>query len=137
MISDDRRPRPQMIEISEEVGSVEGYAIVSAAEQVENWLLGLTVEADGLIADIRSEHENVAILKNINVDDEHRGHGHGNDLMESFLAAAQDNGADTVLLLCDLNEEQSPGFDLKRWYEGWGFEAVLDTPSGPVMKLEL
>lgn len=76
----------------------------------------------------------VAILKNINVEEEARGQGVGGQLMEEFMSAAADQGAFTVVLIADLGQTQGSGFDLEKWYEDYGFETVgHDGGSNPVM----
>jgi ribosomal protein S18 acetylase RimI-like enzyme len=74
------------------------------------------------------------VLKNINVEE--RGRGFGNRLMSEFLDKASEHGAETVLLVADKSEEQAEGFDLVRWYEGFGFRILKQTAVGPLMITE-
>ena len=76
----------------------------------------------------------IAILKNINVEEEARGQGVGGQLMEEFISAAADQGAFTIVLIADLGQTQGSGFDLEKWYRDYGFETVgFDGGKNPVM----
>ena len=80
----------------------------------------------------------VAIMKNAFVPEEQRGQGIGNQLVEQFINEAADAGAYSVILLADLGQTQSEGFDLVKWYEGYGFETIgKDNAGNPVMELKI
>lgn len=129
--------RPKLIEIDEEFGSAEGYVVAAAAEQVPNWLERNSIKDDELVQWIQSNFLRVGFLNNINVEEEERGQQHGNEMLEDFLAEAENAGAEAIFLICDKFENQNEGFDLQRWYEKWGFRALRDTPEGPLMMLNL
>ena len=59
-------------------------------------------------------------------------------LFEQFINEASDAGAYSVILLADLDQAQSEGFDLVKWYEGYGFETIgKDNAGNPVMELKI
>ena len=128
--------RPHMIEVSDEHYSVEGYVTDTDAEQVDNWLsYRHHINDPALVEMIQSRFKKIAFLNNINVEEEARGEGHGNFLMESFINEAVDYGAEAIFLIADMAEDQQEGFDLIKWYEGWGFEIIHQSSGGPLMML--
>lgn len=110
-------------------GSFEGYVV---SKKEENWKIYLQNEilnekvVDFLIKTIEASNiDEIAVLRNINVDDEFRGCGNGDLLMGDFLdAATSDNNAQLVLLCADLQESQQEGFKLLKWYSNYEFEKV-------------
>ena len=118
-----------------ENGSAEGYVTDSSTEPaLKNWLEKEGCNIEELKRYIQSPI--VAILKNMYVEDDARGKGEGNLLMEHILEAASSAGAGSVILLADtLDLQNESGFNLVYWYEGWGFEKVYQTSSGPIMIL--
>jgi N-acetylglutamate synthase-like GNAT family acetyltransferase len=123
----------QLIELAEHFGSASGYVVESSRVQVGNYLAEHT-EDNLRVADWLKEHcHEVALLKTITVEKTERGQGHGNELLEQFIAEAEDVGADAILLIADSGEVQAEGFDLTSWYEGFDFVQVLATTSGPLM----
>lgn len=123
----------QHINIDEPWGSCDGYCVTSDQEQVPNFLSEWTADAVGLAAVLRQACDRVAVLKNLNVPDEHRGQGNGAALLEDFLEQAIDGWNTAVLLLADSAETQQDGFSLQRFYEGYDFVVVCETGSGPLM----
>lgn len=123
----------QPIDIVMENGTAEGYAAPGHAEQVPNWLQERHAIFDENILNRLKSYAVIAFLNNINVNEESRGQGVGNDILEQFLDCAQGAQAQAVVLLADTSETQNPGFDLVKWYEGWGFKTLMETPSGPLM----
>lgn len=113
-------------------GSIEGYEVSTGDENYQNWLVSEVgrEKAKFFIDRIIARYTKVAVLKNLYVDEEHRGEGIGNDLMDTFI-----NSTDGIILLAaDKYEDQAEGFDLVRWYEGWGFHIIdKDGSSGPLM----
>ena len=73
----------------------------------------------------------VAILKNVWVDEESRGQGVGSELMSKFFDEAEE--ASSFVLIADSEQTQNQGFNLSKWYEGYGFEVVGESGAGPVM----
>lgn len=125
---------PKMIDIEEDFGSVQGYAVDSNREQLENWMTGFHVYDEVLIKDIRSRFKRIAILKNLNVNEDERNNGYGNDLFEAFKEQAIYDDADAILLIADTGEGNE--FDLVKWYERLGFRR-LTNGSDPLMLLVL
>lgn len=112
------------------IGSFEGYVVNKNEENWKNFLKKEVSEskvADFLIDRIENSNATtVAILRNINVEEEYKGNGYGNKLMSLFIESAGNNGADIFLLVADKMESQNEGFDLRNWYEGYGYEQVFD-----------
>lgn len=112
-------------------GNIEGYEISSEDENYKNFLLN---EIDTKIADKISEfirnanYNNIAIIKNINVEEDYRGQGLGRELLENFI-----DGVDIAILISDKYEIQNDGFVLEKFYEGSDFEKVCDGSGGSLM----
>lgn len=64
----------------------------------------------------------LVVLKDLWVDDEYRGEGHGSALLVDFLGFVRDRGFSHVYLIAD--EAVSNEIDLADWYAGYGFEHV-------------
>lgn len=113
-----------------EQGSAEGVLHHDAA-RVASWLQSDVPDPSPKEITRGSLDLPVAILKNVNVDEAHRGRGIGTRLLNEFLDKGDD--ARTVLLVCDLQETNN--FNLRSWYEGFGFEVVPghDQSFTPVM----
>ena len=73
----------------------------------------------------------MGVLRNLYVDEDYRDQGHGNELLEEFMIEAAESGAEAVLLIAD--DAESNSFNLIEWYEGYGFEIITKTGSGPLM----
>jgi N-acetylglutamate synthase-like GNAT family acetyltransferase len=123
----------QHIEIDEIFGTASGYVVESSREQVGHYLAEHTEQNLRVAEWVKANCHQVALLKNLNVEEDMRGMGHGNDLLEQFIAEAEDFGADAILLIADSGEIQAEGFDLTSWYEGFEFVQVLATTGGPIM----
>lgn len=65
----------------------------------------------------------LAVLKNLWVDEEDRGKGIGNDLLDEFLNTHCGDNI-PVFLVCDTFQDQEKGFDLEEWYKKWEFETL-------------
>jgi GNAT superfamily N-acetyltransferase len=68
----------------------------------------------------------IAILKNMFVEEEQRGKGIGNYLLNEFISKATSLNAKCILLESDTGEEQEKGFDLTKWYENKGFTKITN-----------
>lgn len=77
----------------------------------------------------------VAILKNLNVDEEERGNGRGTELLENFLEEAEDKGIEHIFLIADTGEAND--FCLVSWYERYGFRKVTSSEAFPLMHREM
>lgn len=75
----------------------------------------------------------VAILKNINVDENQRGQGIGKEYYEEYEFWAEENGANYSILVSDSAEKQQKGFDLDRWYEKMGYKKIGKLANNSVM----
>ena len=105
-------------------------------ENAYNWLEMQKIfdkRVENLIRSVTS----VAILDSMHVEEQYRGQGHGNDLLENFINEAASFGAELIILTADAHQEQGEDFDLIKWYEGYGFKTILKTSSGPLMVLDL
>lgn len=110
-------------------GSVQGY-VVDKSEV--NWINYLEREVNNdylrnfLINLINNSSVNrISIILNINVEEEHRGKGFGNELMELFF---EEVDSDITILVADNQEVQNKDFKLLSWYEGWGFQKITILP---------
>lgn len=125
-IFDENAPTPIDIAIEDvdgnNVGSVEGV-IHYSIDYVNNWIYK---EGIALTIDINSIEFPVAILKNINIDEEYRNNNYGNEGMRLFLDEAK-----TILLMVDIGENNN--FNLVKWYEGYGFKTIGRAGEYPVM----
>ena len=72
------------------------------------------------------------ILININIDEDYRNQGYGNQGMREFLDAVYQ--AKNVFLMVDIGE--SNDFKLFNWYKSFGFEQVGRAGDYPVMMLK-
>lgn len=122
------------IDQSNDGGSLEGYVTNTSGPQLQNYL-----EREGadqkLIEHIKQKFSRIAIFKNMYVDEDMRGQGHGSELFSDAIDAAAANGAKAIILVADLDEENA--IDLVRWYEGYGFEIIGKAGRNPLMMLEL
>lgn len=127
------------IRLPGDIGSAEGYAADTASEQVPNWFhFRHRICVPGLVLQIQATFERIAFLNNINIHDEtHRQHGLGKRMLEQFENEAAEAGAQAIYLLCDLNKDHAPGFDLAEWYLKQGYEKSASFSSSRLMMLDL
>ena len=123
------------IDLSLEGGSLFGYVVDADLPNIGNYLEQHTDDAALISESLKSHGERVALLRNMSVDEDARGQGIGTQLVSDFLAEADRLGATAYLLVCDLGETQAPGFDLKAWYESFGFVAVDEVCDGVLMAM--
>lgn len=106
------------------VGSVYGV-IHFDWKHLENWLYKKDVSETAIDRLHKLSQEGdffpIALLDNINVEEEYRGQGYGTQGMQLFHEHAQNEYAETSLLIADIHEKQSVGFQLKKWYKLWGY----------------
>ena len=102
-------------------GSLDGYVVDTDQEQVGNYLLSQGV-SQSRIDDLRASYNRLGIIKNMWVDEESRGQGIGNDLMSGAIDDAYDSGAQAIILIADMGEQNE--FNLVKWYENFGFELL-------------
>lgn len=125
--------RPTLISFDFDDGTIEGYSIFSYAEQLPNWLSKYDINDSNIIDNIRSSYQKIAMINNINVDEDSRGQGTGSDLLESFESEAASHGCQAILLVSDIHESQVEGFNLTDWYSRMGYQKIINSPSGPLM----
>jgi ribosomal protein S18 acetylase RimI-like enzyme len=127
-------PEYREVVVNERWGSAEGYRASTASSSLPNFLESECIHDEELVQELRNRHQTYAVLKNINVSNpRRRGKGYGSSLLEEFMSEAGDV---PILLIADKYETQKKGFDLVKWYEGFGFKVLRQTPSGPLMILE-
>lgn len=120
-------PDPEVIAMDWDEGSVFGVVHFDR-EHLNNWAAMERVQPDfDTIPD--DELFPIGILKNINVDEEHRGEGVGGDLLESFLTEC--SHCKYVILIADTGE--SNNFSLIDWYKRKGFTIFGEAGGMPVM----
>lgn len=123
----------QELYIENDYGAIDGYTVSVNEENYKNYLISETNErgkAKIIIEEIEKIGNEVLVIKNINIEDEHRGQGFGKMLMEEAMS---ESGADIILLVADAYESQLPGFVLEKFYQKFDFEKVMDTGAGPLM----
>jgi len=114
-------------------GALEGYVVDTTAPQLKNYLQ--SQHADQQLSSILAKKFNrIGIIRNLYVDEDFRGQGIGNDLMDYAINQAFDNGAESILLISDTSEDNQ--FNLTKWYEGFGFEIVGNAAGDPIMLLD-
>lgn len=131
-----RMPNPvhqpsRPIDVDLPSGSLSGI-VHPDSERAVNWAQMQGADA-GAVEAISELEGPVAILKNMWVEEDARGQGVGGALMDAFFEEAWD--AESFVLLADKSQEQLEGFDLEKWYEGYGFETVGVAGTDPVMVL--
>lgn len=115
-----------------EFGSIEGYSVSHTDENYKIFLddnLEDKVFLKNLIDYINLKgFENLSVIKNINVEEEFRGQGIGQDLLSGAIDCA-----DIVLLVSDKYEYQLKGFVLDKFYESSDFKKISETSAGSLM----
>lgn len=116
-------------------GSLEGYVVDTAQPQLKNYLTAQGADSD-LIDSIANKFSRIAIIRNIWVDDDYRNSGIGSSLLESAINEAFAAGAEAIVLVADLNEDNEQlGKSLDAWYQGWGFKTIGKAGNDPIMLL--
>lgn len=123
------------IDQEDDNGSLEGYVVDTAQPQLRNYLTAQGADSD-LINSIANKFSRIAVIRNIWVDEDHRNSGIGSFLLESAINAAFADGAEAIVLVADLNEDNAQlGKSLDTWYQGWGFRTIGHAGNDPVMLL--
>ena len=117
------KEQSQTINIDEEGGNVFGV-VHSDMQTLENWADKERIDRP-LIDDLSPP---VAVLKNINVEEEARNRGIGASLLKRFL---DETGDMPVLLISD--DSETNAFSLTDWYGDYGFETIGKAGGLPVM----
>lgn len=113
------------------VGNVSGVIHYSET-YLQNWMDTNGLYDDSKEAILKNTKLPVAILKNLNVDDEHKNKGYGNQGLEQFLSETEE--ADYVLLIADGGETND--INLEHWYKRHGFETIGGVIDFPLMLLD-
>jgi GNAT superfamily N-acetyltransferase/predicted nucleotidyltransferase len=116
-------------------GALEGYVVDTDQPQLMNYLTGQGA-SEKLVMKLAEKFNRIAIIRNMWVDEDARGQGTGSSMLESAIDEAFANGAEAIMLVADLSEDNSAlGKSLDQWYEGWGFKKIGLAGSDPVMIL--
>ena len=124
-----------VVSIYRDCGEAYGYVVDAAEENVENYLDKHGAPGKAVRQALLKAKQTVALLTNLMVEEHVRGQGIGSDMVGDFLSQAETCGATCFILIADSEEVQSNGFSLLEWYEGFGFEKVMDTGTGPLMAM--
>lgn len=116
-------------------GNIFGYVVDTDEEQLVNYFVINHGVDESVINAIRNKYDTVAIARGMTVEDEYMNRGLGTELLEAFIEEAAENGAQAILCVADIYEDNE--FDLVKWYERWGFKTIVQTSAGPMMVLEL
>jgi ribosomal protein S18 acetylase RimI-like enzyme len=120
----------------EDGGSLEGYVVDTDQPQLMNYLTGQGA-SPSLVKALVSRYNRIGIIRNMWVDEEIRNGGIGSEMLETAIDDAFAAGADAILLVADMAEDNSQlGKPLDQWYAGWGFKTVGSAGSDPVMVLD-
>ena len=120
-----------VVEVSHDHAAASGYIVSSSAENVGNYFSSHTEDHTRIAKWLELNVATVCVLKNVNVDDDQRGNGYGNDALDEFMRFA--DSAEAIILISDRYESQEDGFVLDKWYENWGFSKVTTCTSGTIM----
>jgi len=126
-----KRNDMHIIDYQEDGASCYGYAVSSDKEQVKNYLTKFTEHSERISSWLKEHCQEIAILKNLYVEDNMRGRGRGSKLLERFLSEAENECVEAIVIISDSAE--SNRFKLDEWYGGYGFYRVTDTGCGSVM----
>lgn len=110
---------------SNDYGSFEGI-VHSDMDKIKNWFDSRKIDYNKYINIIELP---VAFLNNINVDENFRNRGFGNQLYYDFEQECYDNDAKCIILESDSGENQLNDFKLDSWYESLDFE-IIGTEGG-------
>lgn len=120
------------ISVAVDGGGSEAYVVSTAEDNLENYLIDVLPDYEPVLLRLRSEYRRIAIVRGIRVDEGCRGQGFGTRILEKIIDNALCNGAEAVLLECDLMEDNN--FDIHEWYREYNFDDIAITPGGnPLM----
>jgi GNAT superfamily N-acetyltransferase len=116
-------------------GSLEAYVVDTDQPQLMNYLTGQGAKPQ-LVMKLAEKFKRIAIIRSMWVDEDARGQGTGSSMLESAIDAAFANGAEAIILVADMGEDNTAlGKPLDQWYEGWGFRRIGMAGTDPVMIL--
>lgn len=111
-------------------GNCEAYLIPTEKENLLNWLSKEIDNPEKVYNALKTYAREILIIKNINVDEQFRGQGNGTQILCDVIG---DSYPDAAILLCDIAEEQKPGFVLEKFYQENNFKTVLMHNNYPLM----
>ena len=115
-------------------GNLEGYVVDSDKPQLTNYLSSQGAD-NNLINQLKQKYKTIVIIRNMYVDEDQRGQGYGNQLVNDAIDDAAGNLADAIICVADMSEDNN--INLVQWYKNFGFEVIGKAGSDPVMVLEL
>jgi len=121
----------ESINYSVEGGSLTGYVVDSSEENIRNYL-----ESHGaseiLICSLLEKYSRIGLIRNMYVEKGFRGQGIGGDLVSNAMNEAFLSGAEIVILIADLGEDNY--YDLSKWYEeNFDMEIIGTAGSNPIL----
>lgn len=110
----------------EENDGFEGYMLAytinpSKENNLSNFLRDEGIP-EAFINQIERINDDILVIKNIYVDEEYRGNGYGNEILEELLSHSLSGKA---ILIADKDETQQEGFNLITFYNSYGFTSAL------------
>jgi GNAT superfamily N-acetyltransferase len=76
----------------------------------------------------------ISILQNVNIFEESRGKGYGDEALDKFIDKSYEMGAKTILLIADTGEDNK--FNIVEWYKKNGFTQIGLSGVMPIMVME-
>lgn len=113
-------------------GSLEGYVVDTNKAQLVNYLSSNGISKN-VIDELKSKVNRIAIIKNLEVDDDKRGQKIGTELLDNAIEDAYEKHAQAIILIADKSEDNK--FDLEKWYERYGFEKIATTNNNDSLML--
>lgn len=110
------------------IGSISGHLNISKSSfLIENYFcIKHKLEKDKLQKILKNiPDDSISILMNMFVEEDYRGNGVGNQLIDNFF----DYNKSPILLLCDISESEW----LESWYNRIGFGTVENIHGLPIM----
>lgn len=111
-------------------GCIEAYIVGTEKENLKNFLASNMNDDGSFYTIVKNNINSIMVVKNLDVDEAYRGQGWGNSILESIISEKQVDG---IILIADMYETQSPGFNLVKFYEKNGFMKVTTHLDCPVM----
>lgn len=120
------------IDIENEYGNLQGYSVSAKDENYKEFLkkeLSNEKISKKIIEYIEKNIEGqINIIRNINVDEEHRGNGIGQSMLQEALF-----NCEIAILISDKYEQQLNGLKLDDFYSKNNFGKTFDAYSGSLM----
>lgn len=113
-------------------GNLEGYVVDTNKDQLDNYLSSNGVSKK-VIDELKSRVKRIAIIKNMEVDDDKRGQKIGTELLDNAIDDAYEKNAEAIILIADKSEDNK--FDLEKWYQKYGFEKIVTTSNNDSLML--